>query len=342
MKAASMAGLNIEQIINEPTAAALHYAYQHKGEVSGTYAVYDLGGGTFDISVISINGGQVDVITSNGIPKLGGVDFDSALIELIAAKYKEETGENLDQELYTLTDAEEDKIKLSAKKRVIAGGLREDLEDETIFIERSEVEEAISGFIAQTEMTCETTIGEAGLNVEDIKGVILVGGSTRIPIVRESVKRVFKQEPITTENPDEAVALGAALYAAVDSPVSLGEVANHYFGTLVVDDRQGVEKLTNDILIEKNKKLPCRVTRSYFTASYGQRYVECEVTQSSNLETDPQWVNIIWKGELGPLPSGRPVGQEIEVTFRYDKNQIMHCSFKDVTSGKQTDVDIDT
>jgi Molecular chaperone len=210
MAAAKKAGLDVDFIINEPTAAALYYIYQAKDEeFSGFYAVYDLGGGTFDISIIDVNGKEIDVIATNGVSKLGGDDFDKILIELVNKKYKDLTGEELDKEDFTKTEAEEEKISLSKREKIAIRVNKQLLE-----ISKEEFEEEVETLITQTEMLCESTMEDAKISVSDINGVFLVGGSTRIPKVKESVKRIFNQDPISNINVDEVVSLGAALYAA--------------------------------------------------------------------------------------------------------------------------------
>ena len=181
MAAARRAGLNAQYIINEPTAAALYYAVTEGQKMRGTYAVYDLGGGTFDVSIIRIDGQDIEVLASNGVRKLGGDDFDKAMIELVVDGFKKEVGRELNQDEddldYDLNRAEVDKKTLSNKKRVLAGG--GDLIDGEILekkIERSALEEKISSYIAQTEMLCETTVEEAGLKMSDIQGVFTGGG----------------------------------------------------------------------------------------------------------------------------------------------------------------------
>ena len=350
MAAAKAAGLNIRYIINEPTAAALYYAFKSGQELHGHYAVYDLGGGTFDVSVIKVSGQQVDVVSTNGVSKLGGDDFDAALHELVARKYKLATGRDLATRDYTRGDAEEDKKSLSNRRQVVidAGG-------QTITVTRDEFEQAVSSRISQAELLCEATLDEAKLRPSDIQAVFLAGGSTRIPSVRESVKRVFQQEPTATANVDEVVALGAALYVAYRSDrsklsevqrqavqkIQVSEVTAMCFGTLSLAQSEAASspRMENSVLIKRLEKIPCSVSKTFYTVSDGQTAVNCELTESLNPETDPQFVKVIWSGTLA-LPPNRPEGQPIDITYAYDANQMMRCSFVDRTSGRRTDVEI--
>lgn len=350
MDAAKQAGLNVNYIINEPTAAALYYAFKSGEELSGIYAVYDLGGGTFDVSVIQISGQDVDVLASNGVARLGGDDFDRACREIVSKKYQGEYGRELEHDDYLINDAEEEKKSLSLRKRVIAKVGRQVLE-----IRREEFEDSISHWVTQAEMLCEATIEEAGVEPRDIRGVFLAGGSTRIPAVRESIKRVFGQEPISTENVDEVVALGAALYAAYKSDrknlsvaqedaikrIKVTESTNKCFGTFSIgfNENKARYENQNSILIRKGEKIPCSVTESFYTVADNQTAVNCVVTESTSPETDPRFVKIIWQGDL-ELPSGRPEGQEVQVTFGYDDSQMMFCRFKDVESGREKSIDL--
>ena len=209
MAAAKSAGLNVKYIINEPTAAALYYAFKNNEDLHGIYAVYDLGGGTFDVSIIRVDGQDIDVIASNGVARLGGDDFDLAFKKIVQKKYKELTGESLDNEDFTTNDAEHEKRSLSKRKSVTRK-----INRKLIDVSRDEFEESISSLVTQAEMLCEATLDEADISASDVRAVLLAGGSTRIPLVKESIKRVFSKEPVSSVNVDEVVALGAALYAA--------------------------------------------------------------------------------------------------------------------------------
>ena len=177
-----------------------------------------------------------------------------------------------------------------------------------------------------------------------------------MPAVHQIVKRVFGREPITFGNPDEVVALGAAIYAAYRADttklnpvqraaianVKVAEITNKYFGTIVITHNQAKqsEELSNAVLIRKGAKLPASITETFFTTHEGQTAVNCTVTEASLPESDPRFARIIWKGELGGLPPGRPANQPIEITFSYDLNQIMTCSFKDAGTGRLTNVEL--
>lgn len=350
LQAAKEAGLNVRFIINEPTAAALYYAFKSGQELHGTYAVYDFGGGTFDVSIIKVNGQEIEVLASHGVSKLGGDDFDTALQTLVSERYRSQTGKILHGADYSKNNAEEDKKSLSKRDQVATR-----VAQQVIQIQRKEFEASISSFIAQAEMLCESAMEEANVSASSVSGVFLVGGSTRVPTVRESVKRVFAQEPISTVNVDEVVALGAALYAAYKSDrkhlssaqqaavsaIRFSEVTNFCFGTSIsqFDPGRAQRVSKNSVIIQKNDKIPCSVTETFYTVFDGQESVRCDVTQSIAAETDPRFVKTIWEGDLA-LPPGRPAGQEIRVTFGFDANNVMTCSFIDAGSGKEVNVDL--
>jgi molecular chaperone DnaK len=344
MEAGRRAGLQVKYIINEPTAAALYYAYQSGGELSGTYVVFDLGGGTFDVSVIKVQGQDIDVVASNGVNKLGGDDFDRCLWNIVAEKYKLETGNELTKDDFSINDAEEEKKSLSGRKRTTA-----EIDRDLIDLTRLEFEESISSLIAQIEMMCETTLEEANITPEDITSVFLAGGSTRIPSVIDCAKKVFKQDPISSVNVDEVVALGAGLYAAYKSDganlsklqkksiskISLSEVTNECFGTISIGSSEARgQELQNSIIIHKGEKIPCSVTETFYTNVDGQEVIECTITESKSPETNPNFVKVIHKMEM-KIPAGRPAGQPVNVTYSYDENQTMHTLFKDEVSGEE-------
>jgi molecular chaperone DnaK len=357
INAGKAAGLNVKHIINEPTAAAIYYAQQQ--HVQGKAAVYDLGGGTFDCSIVEIRGQDVEILSSQGNQRLGGYDFDKKLFELIQKKFEAETGSayQLKPEDLGRKDIETHKKSLSNRSTTNISINPPESGRVNISVSQEEFSDAISTLITKAEMLVEEALDEISLRPDQIDHVILVGGSTRVPAVQASVRKLFGQEPKATANVDEAVALGAAIYAAVKSDagslnaaqkqavtnVGIDEVCNHFFGTVILnfDEERNEAERRVSVLIPKNSVIPCEVTEQFFTVHDGQTAVRCTVTQSPAEETDPRWVTTVWEGEIGSLPEGRVAGQEIRVKFAYDTNATLHCSFVDVASGLKTDVSID-
>ncbi|MFL2763207.1 MAG: Hsp70 family protein [Dehalococcoidia bacterium] len=353
IRAGKLAGYDVKYIINEPTAAAIYYA-RELNLASGIYGVYDFGGGTFDVSIVSIEEDSVEVITSSGVNKLGGKDLDDKLFELIALKFKSTTNEELQLgTVHELAVSVEDTKKTLSSRETAPISVFGGTAGRTNFdITREEFEKAITVYITQAEMLCEQALEDSGKTVDDINDIFLVGGSTRVPAIVNSVAKLFNKTPKSIANPDEVVALGAALYAGFQykdllnpqqknelETMELQEVTNHYFGTFAIVS--GADHYSNDIVIHKNSAIPAEVTKTYYTQANNQRTVNCEVTQSSAPETDPKFVKIVWEGKL-PLPPNRPAGQPIDVTFKYDINQVMHCLFKDVGTNEIVEVNLNS
>jgi len=351
ISAAKKAGLNMDYIINEPTAAALYYAFSGDLVEDGKYAVYDFGGGTFDISLIEVKSSQVDVIASNGVSRLGGMDFDKILQTIVRQKYEEANEVVLDDhELeappFDLVSIEELKRRLTKRETVTQFAKGTLLE-----ITRQEFEEGISGLVMQAEACCKTILQEADVRSSQLAGVILAGGSTRVPYIRKSIQEVFNGATlIESANVDEVVALGAVLYAAIRSdesgfnavqsaalaPLKLQEITNMNFGTIVLRNEEeeiGRFLQFNDILIKKGTPIPCNKQKTYYTFFDGQDKIICRITECAYEETElNEFIRIIsdetyLKLPLRPSGEGWPAGEEIVVTFSYDENQIMHCSF---------------
>ncbi|MHC8863744.1 Hsp70 family protein [Arenicellales bacterium IMCC57338] len=342
LAAAKSVGLNVLTLVNEPEAAALFYALDTKN-LGGTYAAYDLGGGTFDFSVVRINGFDIEVLGSNGVKRLGGDDFDAKLLELVQARYKEQTGSVLGEGLFYQNDAEKLKINLSKResRQIIVNG-------ESITITRTEFEELISGLLAQSKLACEGLMSELNLEFSELSGIFLVGGSTRMPAVQNLVKQMLGKDALSTANPDEVVARGAAFYAAHKSPahnltplqkakiepVEYQAVSHQFYGTITLGQDN---KDQNSILIKKGQKIPCSFTDTFYTVSEGQTGLQIRITETSIDEKDPTYATILKEGRL-ELPPGRPAGQEVEVTFEIESSGILRGHFKDVESGRDTTI----
>jgi molecular chaperone DnaK len=357
INAGKAAGLDVKHIINEPTAAAIYYAQQQ--HVQGKTAVYDLGGGTFDCSIVEIQGQDVEILSSQGNQRLGGYDFDQKLLELIQKKFESATGSKykLQAADFTGKDIEELKKSLSNRSKILVSVSPPEGGRVNIHVTQEEFADAISTLITKAEMLVEEALDEIGLGPDQIAHVVLVGGSTRVPSVQASVRKLFGQDPKAITNVDEAVALGAAIYAAIKSEagvlnaaqkaavanVCVDEVCNHFFGTIALsyDEERNESEHRVSILIPKNSSLPVEVSKPFYTAHDGQTFVRCSVTQSPAEETDPRWVTKVWEGNIGPLPEGRASGQEIRITFAYDTNATLNCSFVDVKTGQETKVSID-
>lgn len=354
IKAGELAGLKVSRIINEPSAALFYYSYRH--EISGTVVVYDFGGGTLDVSIARVRGKDVEIVTSKGDPRLGGIDFDRKLLELVADEFSAATGETFDPNVHQLGKTpEEYKKQLTARAdcavQVVGGRSGRKI----LTLTRQKFEAATATLMSKADLLVDSTLDEAGLKPAEITNVYLVGGSTRMPMVPAHLERIFGKAPVCHVNPDEVVALGAAQYALLSADakgltdaqggaragMKLREVANHFFGTLsLANGPTGRQRLENSVIIEKNSPLPCSKTESYYTVRAGQTAVDVSVTQSATREVDPDFVRLIWQGSLGPLPEGRPANMEIRVTYSYDVNQIMHCIFEDVASGLKKEIDI--
>jgi len=210
LTAAKQAGLNVQNLIEEPSAAALYYSFEKQIELNGYYAIFSLGHNSFDISLIKANQQNINVIASEGAQKLGGDDFDVILQKIVKKKLKDEHDEVIDEQDYKKTDAEEDKKSLTKRENINVRVNKKNLK-----ITRVEFEEKISSLIIQTEMLCEDILSAQNLTTEDIEEVFLVGGSSRVPLVQQTVKKVFKKIPIQSANLGEVEVLGASIYLAL-------------------------------------------------------------------------------------------------------------------------------
>jgi molecular chaperone DnaK len=342
--AGRIAGLEVLRIINEPTAAALAYGIDKKEKASERIAVYDLGGGTFDITILELTQGVFEVKATNGDTFLGGEDFDERLIDWLATRFKEKNGLDLKRDRMALQRlkeaAERAKHELSSATETEvnlpfitadASGPKHLAET----IDRPTLEVLIADLIERTIGPCKIALRDAGLTAQQLDNVILVGGMTRMPKVQEVVKRFFGREPHKGVNPDEVVAVGAAIQGGVLK----GEVKN----VLLLDVTPlslGVETAggVSTKILEKNTTVPCKKSQVFSTAADNQPLVSVHVLQGEReMASDNKTLARFELVGIPPAPRGVP---QIEVTFDIDANGIVHVSAKDLGTGKSQQIRI--
>jgi len=340
--AGKIAGLNVKRIINEPTAASLAYGLDKKKEEK--IAVFDLGGGTFDISILDIGDGVFEVKATNGDTHLGGEDFDLRLIDYLADEFKREQGIDLRGDKMALQRlkeaAEKAKMELSSSMETDvnlpfvtadAGGPKH----LNIKLTRAKLESIVDDLLDRLEGPCQTALKDAGYSAGDINEVILVGGMTRMPAVQERVKKIFGKDPNKSVNPDEVVALGAAIQGAVLE----GDVSD----VLLLDVTPlslGIETLGGVMtkLIQKNTTIPTRQSQVFSTAEDDQPAVTVHVLQGEReMAADNKTLGRFELTGITPAPRGMP---QIEVTFDIDANGIVEVSAKDQATGKAQSIRI--
>ncbi len=340
--AGTIAGLDVKRIINEPTAAALAYGFDKKA--GQQVVVYDLGGGTFDVSVLDISADTVEVKATNGDTHLGGEDFDQRIITWIIEEFKKESGIDLSKDTLALQ-----RIKESAEKAKIELSTAQETEINQPFIttdengpkhlvmklSRAKLESLVLDLVEKTLEPCKKSLADAGYKVSDIEEVILVGGMTRMPLVKEKVKEFFGKEPNLTVNPDEVVALGAAVQAGVLQ----GDVKD----VLLLDVTPltlGLETLGGVAtpLIERNTTIPTSKAQVFSTAADGQTSVEIHVVQGERpMASDNKTLGRFTLDGIPTAPRGVP---QVEVKFDLDANGILNVSATDKATNKQQKITI--
>jgi len=340
--AGKIAGLNVLRIINEPTAASLAYGLDKKNEM--TIAVFDLGGGTFDVSILDLGDGVFEVKSTNGDTFLGGEDFDQLIIDYVANEFKKDQGIDLRNDKMALQrlkeGAEKAKIELSSSMETdinlpFITADQSGPKHLNIKLSRSKLESICSGLLDKLVGPCKMALKDAGLSASDIQEVVLVGGMTRMPVVQERVKEIFGKTPSRGVNPDEVVAIGAAIQGGVLT----GDVKD----VLLLDVTPlslGIETLGGVMtkLIEKNTTVPCKKSQVFSTAADNQPAVSVHVLQGEReMANDNKTIGNFELVGLPPAPRGVP---QIEVTFDIDANGILHVSAKDLGTGKEQSIQI--
>lgn len=342
--AGKIAGLEVKRIINEPTAAALAYGLDKEGKKDEKIVVYDLGGGTFDVSILELGDGVFEVKSTNGDTHLGGADFDRVVINYLADEFKKEHGLDISTDnaaMQRLRDeAEKAKIELSTAQEVDINlpFLTADADGPKHFehkLSRSKLESLVMDLIDKTAGPCEKALKDAKLTAKDIDAIVLVGGMTRMPAVVAKVKKIFGKDPMQGVNPDEVVAVGAAIQGGV--------LAGDVKDVLLLDVTPlsvGIETMGGIAtkLIERNSTIPTSKSETFSTAADNQPQVEIHVVQGErDMVADNKSLGRFVLDGIAPAPRGMP---QIEVTFNIDANGILNVTAKDKGTGKEQSITI--
>lgn len=358
--AGRIAGLNVLRIINEPTAAAIAYGLD-KGEKDQTILVYDLGGGTFDVTIIKITKDSIDVLATDGDKNLGGFDWDNEIIKFLNQEFQKQGGSDLLTDPTLLQDlrdkAETAKKTLSTKSKtkvfLFANGKNVSIE-----LTLEKLQEITEHLLERTADLMEAVLEDAKLQWKNIDKTLLVGGSTKMKAVADLVEKVTGKKPSREVHPDEAVAIGAALQGALlqikqgnmdlieleeDSSkmmattaltelikVEIKDVNSHSLGVICLDSKMwnmGIEKEINSIVLAKNTPIPCKASNTYYTTQDNQKQLSVRISEGEDI--DPQYVTIIGKTLLDLTP--RPKGSPLEHSFEYDENGIVHVKVYDTS-----------
>ena len=345
-EAGAIAGLNVLRIVNEPTAAALAYGVD-KANKDMKIAVFDLGGGTFDISILEFGGGVFEVLSTNGDTHLGGDDFDQVIIDWLVQEFKNDEGADLTQDPMAMQRlkeaAEKAKIELSSSTSteinlpyiMPVGGVPKHLMKN---LTRAKFEQLANNLIQACLVPCQNAMRDAKLSTSDIDEVILVGGSTRIPAVQQIVKNYFGKEPSKGVNPDEVVAVGACIQGAIlNKEEGVGDIVLLDVTPLTL----GIETMGGVMtkLIDANSTIPCKQTQTFSTAADNQTEVTIHVLQGERpMASQNKSIGNFNLGGITPAPRGVP---QIEVTFDIDANGILSVSAKDKATGKEQSIRIE-
>lgn len=355
INAGEIAGFKVLGLLNEPSAAAIAFGVERANN-NETILVYDLGGGTFDVTVMRVEGKEFHILGTDGEHLLGGKDFDDVLIGFAVKAFSQEHGFDPTSDPYTAQeirkDAEKAKRELTTRSKTVIM-LRAQGKTSRVEIDRARFEDLIKAKVDITLSLVKTTLREAKVQPEEVDRILLIGGSTRVPLVRNALATFFNKEPDSSVNPDEAVAIGAALIAAQKAaelaPEEVAPVIQEKVGGLQITDVTshslgieafvpGTNKKINSILIPRNSPIPTQVSKEFVTTMPGQTAIKLVIYQGEF--DDPALCNPVGDFVLGGLPPDRPVGRKVRVTVACTGNGVVEVSALDIETGRQTQTQV--